>query len=84
MGVNENIIAQQLTDIKDNLEDRDIGKVFQLCDELKMNIEEYPVDESIISRLKTIADIPEPSTSNLSLNDRIKEIDELIDILYLE
>jgi hypothetical protein len=81
MGQNEVIIAQQLQQIKRNLESRDIAKMYQLCDELKINIEKYHVDESVASRIKIIADIAQPSTSNLTLNDRVKEIEDLVDIL---
>ena len=81
MGVNENIIVQHLADIKNYLDERDIAKVYQECDLLKKHIDEYPVDSKLISRLIQIALIPEPSTSNLSLNDRIDEIDELIGLL---
>ncbi len=81
MGQNEIIIRQKLQDIKINLESRDIAKVYQLCDLLKIDIERYPVEESIIHRIKIIADIAQPSTSNLTLNDRIQEIDALICIL---
>ena len=84
MGQNENIMAQQLRDIKINLESRDIAKVYQLCDQLKVTIKRYHVDESITSRIKIIADIAQPSTSNLTLNDRVSEIDTLIDILNTE
>ena len=55
MGQNENVIVQQLQDIKSNLEGRDIAKVYQLCDELKVTIDRYRVDESITSRIKIIA-----------------------------
>jgi hypothetical protein len=81
LGHGENIIAKQLLDIRINLENRDIVKVCQLCDELKINIERYQVDKSIRSRIKIITDIAQPSTSNLTLNDRIQEIDVLIDSL---
>ena len=81
MGQNENVIVQQLQDIKSNLESRDIAKVYQLCDELKVTIDRYRVDESVTSRIKIIADIAQPSTSNLTLNDRVREIDTLIGIL---
>ncbi|QMU55110.1 MAG: hypothetical protein GKS07_09600 [Nitrosopumilus sp.] len=81
MGQNENIIVQQLQDIKSNLESRDIAKVYQLCDELKVAIDRYHADESITSRIKIIAEIAQPSTSNLTLNDRVREIDALMDIL---
>ena len=81
MGQNEIHIGQKLQDIKINLESRDIAKVYQLCDLLKIDIGQYPVDESIIHRIKIIADIAQPSTSNLTLNDRIQEIDALICIL---
>jgi hypothetical protein len=84
MGQNEDIMAQQLQEIKINLESRDIGKVYQLCDKLKVTIEKYHVDESITPRIKIIADIAQPSTSNLTLNDRVREIDTLIDILNAE
>jgi hypothetical protein len=84
MGQNENIMAQQLQDIKINLESRDIVKVYQLCDELQVTIKRYHVDESITPRIKIIADITQPSTSNLTLNDRVSEIDTLIDILNTE
>ena len=47
MGQNENIMAQQLQDIKINLESRDIAKVYQLCDKLKVTIKRYHVDELI-------------------------------------
>ena len=83
MGQRETIIAQQLQDIKTSLESRDIAKVYQLCDLLKINIAQYHGDKSTIHRIKTIADIAQPSTSNLTLNDRIKEIDDLISILNL-
>jgi hypothetical protein len=81
MGQNENVIVQQLQYIKSNLESRDIAKVYQLCDELKVTIDRYRVDESVTSRIKIIADIAQPSTSNLTLNDRVREIDALIGIL---
>ena len=81
MGVNESIIVQHLTDIKNYLNERDIAKVYQECDLLKKNIDEYPVNSKLISRLRQISLIPEPSTSNLSLNDRMDEIDELIELL---
>jgi len=81
MGINENIIAQHLADIRNYLNERDIAKVYQECESLKINIDKYPVDPKLISRLRQIASIPEPSTSNLSLNDRMGEIDELRDIL---
>ena len=84
MGQNENIISHLLQDIKNNLESRDIAKVYHLCDELKTAINRYPVDESIASRIKIIAEIAQPSTSNLTLNDRVREIDALIDILNIE
>lgn len=84
MGQNENVIVQQLQDIKSNLESRDIAKVYQLCDELKVTIDRYRVDESVTSRIKIIADIAQPSTSNLTLNDRVREIDTLIGILNTE
>ena len=84
MGQNENVIVQQLQDIKSNLESRDIVKVYQLCDELKVTINRYRVDESVTSRIKIIADIAQPSTSNLTLNDRVREIDTLIGILNTE
>ncbi len=82
MGQNENVIAHELQKIKINLENRDIAKVYQLCDELKSNISEYRVDESLTPRIETIANIAQPSTSNLTLNDRVQEIDELISILH--
>ena len=81
MGQGETIIAKQLQDIKTNLESRDIAKVYQLCDLLKINIEKYQGNKSITHRMKIIADIAQPSTSNLTLNDRVKEIDALISIL---
>jgi len=84
MGENESIISQQLHDIKINLETRDIAKVYQLCDQLKVSIERYNVDKSISSRIKIVAEIAQPSTSNLTLNDRVREIDDLIDILKAE
>ena len=84
MGQNENVIVQQLQYIKSNLESRDIAKVYQLCDELKVTIDRYRVDEFVTSRIKIIADIAQPSTSNLTLNDRVKEIDTLIGILNTE
>ena len=84
MGQNENVIVQQLQYIKSNLESRDIAKVYQLCDELKVTIDRYRVDVSVTSRIKIIADIAQPSTSNLTLNDRVREIDTLIGILNTE
>ena len=81
MGHNEVILGKQLQNIKINLESRDIAKVYQLCDLLKVNIERYPVEQSTTQRIKIIADIAQPSTSNMTLNDRVKEIDALISIL---
>ncbi len=81
MEDNEKIIASQLLEIKNNLENRDIAKVYQLCDELKMNVKKYSINKAITPRINTIADIAQPSTSNLTLNDRIREIDDIIDIL---
>jgi hypothetical protein len=81
MGPSETIIAHQLQDIKISLESRDIAKVYQLCDLLKINIDQYHGEESITHRIKIIADIAQPSTSNLTLNDRIQEIDSLVSIL---
>ena len=49
-----------------------------------MIIKRYHVDESINPRIKIITDIAQPSTSNLTLNDRVREIDTLIDILNAE
>lgn len=84
MGQNENSLSQQLNDIKINLENRDIAKVYHLCDQLKISIEKYNIDKSITSRIKIVADIAQPSTSNLTLNDRVREIDVLIGVLNTE
>ena len=81
MGQNENIMAQQLQDIKINLESRDIAKVYQLCDKVQVTIKKYHIDESITPKIKIITDIAQPSTPYLTLNDRVREIDTLIDIL---
>ena len=81
MGDGERTMSKLLLEIKVNLEGRDIAKVYQLCDELKVNIDECHMDKTITSRIGAIASIAQPSTSNLTLNDRILEIDDLIDIL---
>ena len=84
MREEDSMVVQKLQAIKSNLENRDIAKVYQLCDELKIIMDKYQISESIRPRIKTISEIAQPSTSSLTLNDRVMEIDALVDIMNAE
>ena len=84
MREEDSMVVQKLQAIKSNLENRDIAKVYQLCDELKIIMDKYQISESVRPRIKTISEIAQPSTSNLTLNDRVMEIDALVDIMNAE
>lgn len=83
MAKNERIIAQDLTEIKGALQQySDPKKIYDLCTILSREIKKYPIDPKVSSRIEKISLPSKPSSlSKQFIEDAIKEIDELVDIL---
>lgn len=80
MAKNERIIAQDLTEIKGAIQSNDYEKIDELCVILIREIKKYPVKPFIFDRLENVARYNQ-STSNLSIKEKIREIDNLVDLL---
>ena len=83
MGKNERIIAQDLTEIKGTFQQyTDPEKLREPCIVLAKEIKKYPVNPEISPRIEKISLLSESSSFSTSLvEDTIKEIDELVEIL---
>ena len=83
MAKNERIIAQDLTEIKGTLQQySDPEKLCEPCIVLSKEIKKYPINPSIFPRIEKISLLSESSFfSNSLVEDIIKEIDELVEIL---
>ena len=80
MAKNERIIAQDLTEIKGAIQSNDFEKLSELCKVLRKEIKKYPVKPDIFDRLEKITGY-DISPSNLSIHEKILEIDNLVDLL---
>ncbi|GKS67926.1 hypothetical protein YTPLAS73_14730 [Nitrosarchaeum sp.] len=80
MAKNERIIAQDLAEIKHAIQTQDITKISEWCEKLSREIKKYPVKPNVIDRLEHITNYPK-SSLNITLDEKIKEISNLIDIL---
>ena len=81
MGKNENIIAQDLCEIKHAIQTQDITKINEQCEILGREILKYSVKPNIIDKLKDISNYSESSSLSKSSEEQIKEINDLVDIL---
>ncbi len=80
MEKNENIIAQDLCEIKDALQTQDKIKLDEQCKILSKEIKKYAVKPNIIDKLNEVSDYSDLSQFK-SLEDKIQEINELVSIL---
>ena len=81
MGKNENIIAQDLCEIKDAIQTQDAIKLSEQCKILTKEIAKYPIKPNIIDKLKKVSNYSESTSSNRTSEEKIKEINELVEIL---
>ncbi|MDH3489041.1 MAG: hypothetical protein OEL56_01180 [Nitrosopumilus sp.] len=81
MAKNERIIAQDLAELKHVIQTQNITKITESCKILSRDIKKYPVKPELVTRLKHMSSYSEMSTSNKSLDEEIKEISIIIDIL---
>ena len=78
---NERIIAQDLAEIKDAIQSHDSTRILELGEILAKEIKKYPVKPDVVNRLETVSDYSDTFSSAESIEEKIQEIDELIDIL---
>ncbi|MGI9568040.1 MAG: hypothetical protein ACR2LL_13665, partial [Nitrosopumilus sp.] len=81
MAKNERIIAQDLAEIKHALQIHDASKITELCGILTKEIKKYPVKPDIFDRLDRVSRYSDNSLFVNSNEDKVKEVDELINIL---
>ena len=81
MAKNERIIAQDLAELKYALRLDDSEKIQELCDILTKEIKKYPVTPNLIPRLETVSRYSNVSPEEKSLEEKTREIDDLVDIL---
>ena len=81
MAKNERIIAQDLAEIKHAIQTQDTVKLNELCKILGREIKKYPVKPNITDRLEHVSGYTESSTLNMSVDEKVKEVRDLIDIL---
>jgi hypothetical protein len=81
MAKNERIIAQDLAELKHAIQIQDVGKITESCGILSRDVKKYPVKPELVARLERVSCYSEVSTLTVSLDERTKEIGELIDIL---
>jgi hypothetical protein len=81
MAKNERIIAQDLAELKHTIQTQDTAKITESCRILLRDIKKYPVKPELITRLEHVSSYSKVSTLNVSLDEKIKEVSILIDIL---
>ena len=81
MAKNERIIAQDLAEIKHAIQTQETAQISELCKILSREIRKYPVKPDILNRLEQISCYPESLTLNISSDEKIKEINNLMNIL---
>jgi len=81
MAKNERIIAQDLAELKHAIQTQDITKITESYKILSRDIKKYPVRPELVTRLEHMSSYSEVSTSNESLDEKIKEVSIIIDIL---
>ena len=81
MAKNERIIAQDLAELKHAIQTQEDAKISELCKILSREIRKYPVKPDIFYRLEHVSCYSESSTLNISSDEKINEINDLIDIL---
>ena len=81
MAKNERIIAQDLAEIKNAIKIHDAEQLSELCQILTKEIKKYHVKPDVIDRLEQVSFYSKTFSSTDSNTEKIKEIDELINIL---
>ena len=81
MAKNERIIAQDLAEIKHAIQVHDTDKIQELCNILTKEIKKYPVTSNLIPRLEIVSRYSNISLQEKSLEEKTREIDDLVDIL---
>ncbi len=82
MGKNENIIAQDLCEIKDALQTQDKIKLDEQCEILAKEIKKYSVKPNILDKLTEVSNFSDiESSSKMTSEERIKKINQLVEIL---
>jgi len=81
MAKNERIIAQDLAELKHAIQTQDTTKITESCRILSRDIKKYPVRPELVTRLEHMSSYLEVSTSNESLDEKVKEVSIIIDIL---
>ena len=80
MAKNERIIAQDLAELKHAIQTQDTPKINELCAILSKEIKKYPVKPDVIDRLEKVSNYSN-SSLDVVLDEKIKEVSDLIDIL---
>ena len=81
MAKNERIIAQDLAELRYALQTENTNDIENLCHILKREISKYPVKQDLIGRLESVTNYYDASTVDLTLDEQITEITNLVDIL---
>ena len=81
MAKNERIIAQDLAELKYAIQTKNTQDIENLCNVLKREISKYPVKYDITNRLESLANYSKTFDVDSSIEEEIKEITNLIELL---